>query len=67
MRAGLEAAVLATSSRRLDENLIQLKQHGLPEPPPLELWLVTPRALRDVPRVARLWTALEQGLRFLAG
>lgn len=67
VRAGLGAALLAKSACRLDPNLIELKQHKLPAPPPLELWLVAPQALRHVPRVATLWTALERGLQFLEG
>jgi hypothetical protein len=31
----------------------------------LELWLVTPRGLREVPRIAAVWSALEEHLQFL--
>lgn len=65
VRAGLGAALLASSARRLDGNLIELTVPDLPEPPSLELWLVAPKALRNVPRVATLWSALEQGLKSL--
>jgi DNA-binding transcriptional LysR family regulator len=65
VRAGLGAALLAKSARELDQSLVELGTRELPASPALELWLVAPRALRNVPRVATLWSALEQGLAFL--
>ncbi len=65
VRVGLGVALLAKSALALDRSLVELN-FGLPTPPALELWLVTPRALRHVPRVATVWSALERGLAFLS-
>lgn len=64
VRAGLGVALMPRNSLGLDPNLGALEL-ALPEPPDLELWLVAPSALRHVPRVATVWTAIEQGLAFL--
>jgi DNA-binding transcriptional LysR family regulator len=64
VRAGLGAALLARSVQQSDAQLIEVGQR-LPPGPVLELWLVAPRSLRHVPRVAAVWSALEAGLSFL--
>lgn len=64
VRAGLGAAVLPCSALDLDDDLVELDL-GLPAGPVLELWLVTPRGLRRVPRIAAVWSALEEHLQFL--
>lgn len=64
VRAGLGAAVLPCSVLDLDADLVELDL-GLPAGPVLELWLVTPRSLRHVPRIAAVWSALEEQLQFL--
>ncbi|WP_233562009.1 LysR family transcriptional regulator [Sorangium cellulosum] len=64
VRAGLGAAVLPCSALDLDADLVELDL-GLPAGPVLELWLVTPRSLRHVPRIAAVWSALEEQLQFL--
>ena len=64
VRAGIGVALLAKSVLALDRQLVELDRE-LPAPPELELWLVTPRSLRHVPRVATVWTALQEGLAFL--
>ncbi|WP_129579742.1 MULTISPECIES: LysR family transcriptional regulator [Sorangium] len=64
VRAGLGAAVLPRSVLDLDDGLVELDL-GLPAGPVLELWLVTPRSLRHVPRIAAVWDALEEQLQFL--
>lgn len=64
VRAGLGVALSPRSSLALDPLLVALEL-DLPEPPELELWLVAPRALRHVPRVATVWTAIERGMAFL--
>ncbi|WP_437286835.1 LysR family transcriptional regulator [Sorangium sp. So ce406] len=64
VRAGLGAAVLPCSTLDLDADLVELDL-GLPAGPVLELWLVTPRSLRHVPRIAAVWSALEEQLQFL--
>lgn len=64
VRAGIGVAILAKSVLALDAQLVVLEPE-LPTPPELELWLVTPRSLRHVPRIAAVWSALEQGLAFL--
>lgn len=61
VRAGLGVAVLATSLLKLDPDLV-IVELDLPTPPTLELWLVAPRSIRDVPRVAAVWTAVEDAL-----
>ncbi|AUX38932.1 hypothetical protein SOCE26_003130 [Sorangium cellulosum] len=66
VRAGLGAAILPSSALDLDDDLVELDL-GLPAGPVLELWLVTPRGLRQVPRVAAVWSALEEHLQFLNG
>lgn len=64
VRAGIGVALLAKSVLALDRQLVELDRE-LPAPPELELWLVTPRSLRHVPRVATVWTALQEGLALL--
>jgi DNA-binding transcriptional LysR family regulator len=64
VRAGIGVALLAKSVLALDPQLALLEPE-LPAPPELELWLVTPRSLRHVPRIATVWAALEEGLAFL--
>lgn len=61
VRAGLAVAVLARSLSRFDPQLVELEL-GLPVGPAVELWLVTPRALRDTPKVAAVWDVLEEQL-----
>lgn len=63
---GLGAALLTRSTRLLDPNLVELDL-GLPPGPELSLWLTTPRALRQVPRIRAVWDALEQALAALDG
>jgi DNA-binding transcriptional LysR family regulator len=65
VRAGLGAAVLPRSLLRLDSSLVELDVR-VPKGPTLELWLVTPRSLRRVPRIDAVWTALEAGLAELS-
>lgn len=59
VRAGLAVAVLARSLSRFDPQLVELEL-GLPLGPAVELWMVTPRALRDTPKVAAIWQLLEE-------
>lgn len=61
VRAGLGVAVLASSLRLFDPELVELRL-PVPEGPTLELWLVCPKGLREVPRVAAVWRALEASL-----
>jgi DNA-binding transcriptional LysR family regulator len=61
VRAGLGVALLARSLLALDTNLVALDL-GLPEGPSLDVWLVCPKSLRDVPRVDAVWRALEDAL-----
>jgi DNA-binding transcriptional LysR family regulator len=65
VRAGLGVALLTRNICQLDKNIVELKVR-LPPIPPVELWLVAPQALRSVPRVAAVWTLLEQHLQRLA-
>jgi DNA-binding transcriptional LysR family regulator len=65
VRAGLAVAVLTRSLLRVDAQLAELDL-GLPLGPAVELWLVTPRALRDTPKVAAVWDELERLLARLA-
>jgi DNA-binding transcriptional LysR family regulator len=64
VRAGLGVALLTRALRQLDRNLVEVEL-GLPTGPPVELWLVCPRALRTVPKIAAVWTLLEQRLTAL--
>jgi DNA-binding transcriptional LysR family regulator len=66
VRAGLGAAILPRNLLRLDSSLVELDV-PVPKGPTLELWLVTPRSLRAVPRIDAVWTALETGLAELNG
>jgi DNA-binding transcriptional LysR family regulator len=58
VRAGLGVAVLPTALCIADAALEPLDVPGLPRAPTLDLYLVTPRALRRVPRVAVVFDAL---------
>ena len=64
VRAGLGVALLARAIRQLDPALVELDL-GLPPGPTLELWLVTPRTLAQVPRVRAVWDFLAQRLQSL--
>jgi DNA-binding transcriptional LysR family regulator len=61
VRAGLGAALLPRNLLDVDSSLVELAPN-LPSAPKLELWLVTPRSLRRVPRIDAVWSALESGL-----
>lgn len=61
VRAGLGVALLSRSLRSLDPALVEVEL-PLPPLPLVELWLVVPRALRHVPRVAAVWSLLEERL-----
>ncbi|MEY4509184.1 MAG: hypothetical protein RLZZ450_1306 [Pseudomonadota bacterium] len=64
VRAGLGVALLTRALQKLDRNLVEVDL-GLPTGPPVELWLVCPRALRGVPRIAAVWELLEKRLAVL--
>lgn len=66
VRAGLGVGLLARSLSLIDPELVELDL-GLPNGPTLELWLVCPKSLREVPRVDAVWTALENALSVLGG
>lgn len=59
VRFGLGVAVLPTHLTRELELTVVPRPAGIPPPPPLDLYLVTPRTLRKVPRVAAVYNALE--------
>lgn len=61
VRAGLGVALLVRALMHVDPALVEFDLR-LPPSRALELWLVAPRALRDVPRVAALWEFLEERL-----
>lgn len=65
VRAGLGVAALTRSVRRLDSRLVEVPL-GLEPGPVLEVFLVTPRSLRRVPRVAAVWSALATALGALS-
>ncbi len=58
VRAGVGVAVLPTVLQRFDPALQILPVPGFAAAPLLELYLVTPRTLRRVPRIAAVFTAL---------
>ncbi|MDB4972138.1 MAG: hypothetical protein JWN48_479 [Myxococcaceae bacterium] len=64
VRAGLGAALLTRSYLKLDKQLVELEVE-VPKDAAVELWLVAPRTLRSVPRVAAVWEHLEAQLRVL--
>lgn len=66
VRAGLGVALLTRSLQRLDPNLVALPI-DLPGAPSIDLWLVTPRALRGVPRVDAVFRYFEEKLRAFDG
>lgn len=59
VRFGLGVAVLPTHLTRELALAVVPRPEGIPAPPPLDLYLVTPRTLRRVPRVAAVYEALE--------
>jgi DNA-binding transcriptional LysR family regulator len=61
VRAGLGVALLARSVLQLDPGLVELDL-GLPAGPTLEVFLVCPRGLRQVPRVDAVFRMLEEAL-----
>jgi DNA-binding transcriptional LysR family regulator len=62
VRAGLGVALLPVALAK-ELSLVTLAlPKDLEPPPPLDTWLVTPRALRRVPRVAAVFGALEEAL-----
>jgi len=66
VRGGHGVAPLTRALRYLYPELIELEL-GLPALPDVELWLATPRALRNVARVAAVWSLLEARLAQLSG
>jgi DNA-binding transcriptional LysR family regulator len=66
VRAGLGVALLARSVLALDPNLMAIDV-GLPQGPPLELWLVAPSSLIRIPRVRAVWDFLDARLSLLPG
>lgn len=66
VRAGLGVALLTRSLLRLDPRLVALPIE-LPGAPSIDLWLVTPRALRAVPRVDAVFRYFEEKLPELSG
>lgn len=63
VRSGVGVAVLPRALRE-PAGLVELPLDA-PRPPPVAVYLVTPRALRRVPRVAAVFEALEDALRRL--
>ncbi len=62
VRAGLGVAVLpVVIARELGLSVVAVAE-GVPAPPPVEMFVVCPRALRKVPRVAVTWDALVYAL-----
>lgn len=59
VRRGLGVALIPRALLQIDPDLVELDL-GLPPGPQLDLWLVTPRALRAVPRIRAVWDLLEQ-------
>jgi DNA-binding transcriptional LysR family regulator len=66
VRAGLGVAMLVRALRQLYPELVELEL-GLPPGPVIELWLVAPRTLAEVPRVRAVWDFLATGLGALEG
>jgi DNA-binding transcriptional LysR family regulator len=66
VRAGLGVAVLPTVLQRFDPTLHILPVPGFAAAPLLELFLVTPRPLRRVPRIAAVFAALTEAFASVA-
>lgn len=64
VRAGLGAALIPRSLKRIDRSLVELN-FNLPPTPELSLWLAAPRSLRHVPRIDAVWTTLLTQLKSL--
>jgi DNA-binding transcriptional LysR family regulator len=64
LRAGVGAMVLPDGMGELDSALVRLPIEGPAER--ADLWIVSHRALRDVPRIAAVWEFLEETLAPLA-
>jgi DNA-binding transcriptional LysR family regulator len=64
VRAGLGVALMTRALQRLDPGLVA-PDVGLPPGPTLELWLVAPRSLSQVPRVRAVWEFLEKAMPLL--
>ena len=66
VRRGIGVALMARASIRRAENLVVVPL-DLPLPPPLDVWLVTHRALRKIPRIDAVWRWLERAAQDLQG
>ncbi|MGV3622089.1 MAG: LysR family transcriptional regulator [Archangium sp.] len=66
VRFGLGVAVLPTHLTNELGLVVLERPAGIPAPPPLDLYLVTPRTLRKVPRVAAVYGALEDAFTSLS-
>jgi DNA-binding transcriptional LysR family regulator len=64
VRAGLGVALLARSVLQLDPNLMAIDV-GVPQGPPLELWLAAPSSLIRIPRVRAVWDFFDARLAVL--
>lgn len=60
VRAGLGVALLPVALMEATGLVALPLPKSVEAPPPLDTWLVTPRALRRVPRVAAVFSALEE-------
>lgn len=67
VRAGLGVSLLPLSLAKAAGLVVLPLPRGAEAPPPLDTWLVTPRALRRVPRVAAVFDALEAALAEYGG
>lgn len=66
VRAGHGAAMLVRALCQLYPELVELEL-GLPPGPTVEMWLVAPRTLAEVPRVRAVWDFLSTRLGALEG
>jgi DNA-binding transcriptional LysR family regulator len=66
VRAGLGVTVFATGGSALAQGLAPIET-DVPMPPPVEVWLVGHRALRDVPRIRATWDFILEIVESLGG
>jgi len=66
VRSGVGAAILPRTLLQIDPDLVELGSDWKPGPI-LDLWLVTPEALRNVPRIRAVWEVLETEIPLAIG
>jgi len=66
IRKGVGVGLIPRAMLRADPELVELDV-GLPVGPQLDLWLVTPAPLREVPRIDAVWRVIKEVFATLEG